>query len=349
MPRLAFAVPGGLDQRNGGTIYDRKVIEALRADGWWVDVLDWPGSFPFPNEDDRLEVAASLAALPDNALVLIDGLALGVLPGLARKEMGRLRLAALVHHPLALETGLSPMMAATFATEERDALACVRAVIVTSGTTAAIVEGAFGVPGGMITVATPGIAQPAAPRGPRRPGPVRIFAMGSISPRKAHHVLIEALGRIEALDWTCAVAGGLERVPEIAEALIAQIAMLGLEDRVRLIGEVDEVRAAALYADADLFALASVYEGYGMVFAEALAHGLPIVATTGGAIPEVVPEDAGILVAPNDAEAFAHALGAVVADPQQRAALAEGAQRAGAQFSGWDDTAAMIAAVLERL
>jgi glycosyltransferase involved in cell wall biosynthesis len=349
LPRLHFAIPGPLDQRTGGTIYDRKVIEALREDGWWVEVLEWPGSFPFPNEDDRLEVAASLAALPDNALVLIDGLALGTLPGLARLERDRLRLAALVHHPLALETGLSPMMATTFASEELDALSSVRAVIVTSGTTAAIVQGAFGVPAEKITVAHPGVDKPETPRGARRPGPVRIFSMGSISPRKAHHVLVEALARIEDLDWTCAIAGGLEREPEVAEALIGQIAMLGLGERVKLVGEVDEDQAARLYADADIFALASVYEGYGMVFAEAQAHGLPIVATTGGAIPEAVGDDAGLLVPPNDAEAFAEALGRLISEPELRRKAAEASAEVGAGLPGWNQTAALVAKALDSL
>ena len=349
MPRLYFALPGPLEQRSGGTIYDRKVIEALREDGWWVEVLEWPSTFPFPSEDQRVEVAESLASLPDNALVVIDGLALGALPGLARREKERLRLVALVHHPLALETGLSPMMAATFAMEEQDALTSVRAVIVTSETTAAILEGAFGAPGELITVAHPGVDKPNAPRGERRPGPVRIFVMGSITPRKAHHVLIEALARIEDLDWTCVIAGSLEREPEVAEALFDQIAMLGLGERVTLVGEVDAEQAEALYADADIFALASVYEGYGMVFAEAQAHGLPIVATTGGAIPEAVGEGAGLLVPPDDAEAFAEALAVLITDPQKRAALAEGARQAGAQFPGWADTAAIIGAALERL
>jgi glycosyltransferase involved in cell wall biosynthesis len=349
LPRLYFALPGPLEQRTGGTIYDRKVIEALREDGWWVEVLEWPSTFPFPNEDDRLAAAASLAALPDNALVVIDGLALGTLPGLARLQKDRLRLAALVHHPLALETGLSPMMAATFATEEQDALASVRAVIVTSETTAAIVEGAFGVPGGLITVAHPGVDRPGSPRGERRPGPVRIFSLGSISPRKAHNVLVEALARLEDLDWTCIIAGSLEREPEAAEALIGQIAMLGLGERVRLVGEVDAEQAARLYADADIFALASVYEGYGMVFAEAQAHGLPIVATTGGAIPEAVGEGAGLLVPPNDPQAFAEALAVLITDPAERAALAEGAREAGARLHGWSDTAVVIGAALERL
>jgi glycosyltransferase involved in cell wall biosynthesis len=349
LPRLYFAIPGSLEQRTGGTIYDRKVIEHLREDGWWVEVLEWPGSFPFPNEDDRLQVAASLAAVPDNALVLIDGLALGTLPGLARKEKNRLRLAALVHHPLALETGLSPMMAATFAAEEKDALASVRAVIVTSETTAAILDAAFEVPAELITVAPPGVDKPKTARGERRPGPVRIFSMGSISPRKAHHILIEALARIEDLDWTCAIAGALERDPETAEALQEQIALLGLRDRVRLLGEVDEDQAARLYADADIFALASVYEGYGMVFAEAQAHGLPIVATTGGAIPEAVPESAGLLVPPNDAGAFAGALQSLITDPVRRASLAEGSREAGTYLSGWNQTASLVARALEAL
>jgi glycosyltransferase involved in cell wall biosynthesis len=349
LPRLYFAVPGPIEQRTGGTIYDRKLIDALREDGWWVETLAWPGSFPFPNEDERLEVAASLASVPDNGLVLIDGLALGTLPGLARREAGRLRLAALVHHPLALETGLSPMMAATFAAEEKDALATVRKVIVTSQTTAAILEAAFEVPGDLITVAPPGVDRPRFERGERRPGPVRIFAMGSISPRKAHHVLVEALSHIADLDWTCVIAGALERDPETAEALQDQIAELGLGDRIDLVGEIDEARAERLYAEADIFALASVYEGYGMVFAEAQAHGLPIVATTGGAIPEAVPEGAGILVQPNDAEGFAEALAALISDPALRAELAEGSRMAGADLTGWEETAAKVATALETL
>lgn len=348
MPRVYFAVPGDIQAPTGGTVYDRKVMEALREDGWRVEHLAWPGGFPFPNEVDRDAVEDSLAAVPDDALVLIDGLALGVLSGLARREAQRLRLVALVHHPLALETGLPEGAAVSFAASERDALACCRAVIVTSQTTAAIVEHAFGVPGEMITVATPGVdIAPQPPRGARPPGPVRLFAMGSISPRKAHHVLIAALGQIADLDWTCAIAGGLEREPDIAAELKQQIEDLGLTDRVALVGAVSQTEAADLYAWADIFALASLYEGYGMVFAEALAFGLPIVATTGGAIPEVVPPDAGLLVPPGDVDAFAAALRLLIADPDRRAALAQGAREAASRLAGWDETAAVIGGCLD--
>jgi glycosyltransferase involved in cell wall biosynthesis len=350
LPRVYFAIPGDIEAPTGGTVYDRKVMEALREDGWRVEHLAWPGSFPFPNEVDRDAVEDSLAALPDDALVMIDGLALGVLSGLARREAQRLRLVALVHHPLALETSLPDGAAVSFAASERDALASCRAVIVTSQTTAAIVEHAFGVPAEMITVATPGVdIAPQPERGARLPGPVRLFAMGSISPRKAHHVLIAALGRIADLEWTCAIAGALERDPEIAADLKQQIEDMGLNDRIALVGGVSQSEAAGLYGWADIFALASLYEGYGMVFAEALAFGLPIVATTGGAIPEVVPPEAGLLVPPGDVEAFAQALRFLVADPDQRAALGKGAREAGLRLTGWEQTAAVIGGCLEQV
>jgi glycosyltransferase involved in cell wall biosynthesis len=350
LPRVYFAVPGDIEARTGGSVYDRKVIDALREDGWRVELLTWPSSFPFPSEACRDEAEDSLANLPDDSLVMIDGLALGVLSGLARQEASRLRLVGLVHHPLALETGLAPNIAAEFAASERDALACCRAVIVTSETTAAIVEAAFGVPGELITVATPGVdVRPPAARAARKPGPLRLLAMGSVTPRKAHDVLIEALGLIADLDWTCTIAGSLERDPDFAEALKDQIVDLGLTDRIAIVGEVSETEAAGLYAWADIFTLASVYEGYGMVFAEALAYGLPIVATTGGAIPEVVSPEAGILAPPGDAQAFAQALGEIISDPARRAALAEGSRAAGAYLTGWDQTAATIAARLDQL
>jgi glycosyltransferase involved in cell wall biosynthesis len=282
--------------------------------------------------------------------VISAGGARGVLSGVARREASRLRLVGLVHHPLALETGLAPNIAAEFAASERDALACCRAVIVTSETTAAIVEAAFGVPGELITVATPGVdVRPPAQRTARRPGPLRLLAMGSVTPRKAHHILVEALDRIADLDWTCTIAGSLERDPETAEALKQQVGDLRLQDRIAIVGEVSEAEAADLYAWADIFTLASVYEGYGMVFSEALAFGLPIVATTGGAIPEVVSAEAGVLVAPGDTVAFANALRDLIADPARRVLLAEGSRAAGACLTGWDQTAALIAARLDQL
>lgn len=351
MRELIVTVPGGLDLPTGGATYDRMAVAALRKAGWRVEVLTWPASFPFPDPADRQSVAASLAALPDGALVAIDGLALGTLPALARLHSERLRLVALVHHPLALETGLPAETAARFAAEEREALRWVRAIIVTSEATAATLKTDFGVPADCITVAVPGIERRSTPARPcpRSPGPSRILSLGQVAPRKAYRILVQALAMMADLDFFATIAGDTESSPETARALAEQIERAGLSDRVKLVGRVSEEESARLHAEADLFASPSLYEGYGMAVAEAMAWGLPIVATTGGAIPEVVPPGAGLLVPPGDAPAFAAALQRLLSDVTFRAPLADGARAAAARLGGWDATAASIAAALVRL
>ena len=161
MRSVVFAVPGGLGPATGGAIYDRRVVAGLRKAGWKVAVLDWPDSFPLPDAGARRIAAESLAAITGGSLAVIDGLALGTLPDLARQHAVRLRLIGLVHHPLALEAGLEPATAARLAAEEREALRWVRAVVATSRTTAATLTRDYAVPPERVAVVPPGL-QPIA-------------------------------------------------------------------------------------------------------------------------------------------------------------------------------------------
>lgn len=349
MRDLTFAVPGGLDLPTGGATYDREVIAALRSAGWRVNALIWPSSFPYASSADRQVAAASLEALTDGSAVIVDGLALGTLPDLARTQSRRLQLVALVHHPLALETGLPAATAARFAADEREALRWVKTVIVTSHATAATLTRDYGVTPDRITVAVPGIELHGAPARPRSLGPMRILSVGQVAPRKAYHILVEALAALTDLEFSVTIAGDIARDPQTAAALAQQIAQAGLGHRIELAGVVTEGELARLYAAADVFAFPSLYEGYGMVLAEAMAWGLPIVATTGGAVPEVVPPEAGLLVPPGDAPAFAAALRMLLSNAATRRSLGDGARAAAARPGGWDATAATVAAALERL
>ncbi len=344
MPDLHFAIPGGLDTRTGGYEYDRRLMQALRARGLHVAHLGWPGRYPHPTAAERAAAVRSLAALPDGSPVLIDGLAYGALPELAKQAGARLRLLALVHHPLALETGIAAAEQARLAADEAEALSHAAAVVVTSHRTAATLVASFGVPPGRIVVALPGTEERPAPRAAGSRRAVRLLCVGSLTPRKGHDVLLAALERLGDLAWTLRIVGSPAHAPEEAGRIGALLDRSAFGRRVRLEGEVADT--APFYRRADVFVLASHYEGYGMAFAEALAHGLPVVGTRAGAVPDVVPPDAGILVPPGDAVALAAALRRILCDPALRGRLADGAARAGAALPRWADAAALVAGLL---
>lgn len=346
---LYFAIPGDIETRTGGYIYDWRLLQGLRQSGWTIEHLRWAASFPFPTLADVADAARSLAGCADDSLVLIDGLAFGALPELAEAEGGRLRLVALVHHPLALETGLAPADRDSLARSERRALRMARAVIANSAATAKALIQDYGVPPDILTIAEPGtdparkLARSAGATGSAR----HLLSVGTVTPRKGYDVLIEALASIHDLPWTCTIAGSLERAPDTCADIRARIAAHGLGKRIALVGEVAAM--ADLYEAADIFVLASRHEGYGMAFAEALRHGLPVIGTTAGAIPDVVPPNAGLLLPPDDAPALAAALHHVIGDPARLAELAAGARAAGAALPRWSDTAARVATALRSL
>jgi len=343
---FAFAVPGSINQPTGGYAYDRRVIAALRGLGCDIDIIDLGEGFPYPEGETSRQALARLRAVTPCRPIVIDGLALGVLPEAAKALRPTHPLVALVHHPLALETGIAPATAAAFVASERAALAAVRHVIVTSPSTRRALIGDYGVAESAVTVAVPGNDRVAVARRPRR-DTLALLAVGSVVPRKGYDVLIDALATIGDLGWRLAIAGDCTRDPATAEALAAQIDKRGLGKRVRMLGAVGDDELATLHRDADVFVLASRHEGYGMAFAAAVNHGLPVVGTLAGAIPDTVPPGAGMLVPPDDAAALARALRAMIADAGLREAHAAVARTAAATLPDWDATARVFLRVLK--
>lgn len=347
---LTFIVPGALDQVTGGYLFDRRIVEGLRGTGRAVSVCELPGTV-FPAADEVALAAADgiFARLPDGAAIVFDGLALPALERCLPAAAKRLRLVAFVHHPLAVETGLSAADGRRLADLERALLPLVRGVLCPSARTAEAVM-AYGVPAVRVAVTPPGTVKPAAPAPPPAAGgTLRLLTVATVTPRKGHLLLIEALAGLADRDWHLVCVGSLIRDPATAAALHAAIAAHGLGERVTLAGEWPPDVIACAYAQADLFVLPSYHEGYGMAYAEALAFGLPIVATRAGAIPDTVPETAGMLVAPGDARALATALAMLLDDSGLRARLAAGAAAAGRTLPDWDRAVAGWAQAADRL
>jgi len=331
LTQATFAVPGALDTPTGGYAYARRLL----AEAPGLTHLALPGGFPFPAEADLDEAARRLRALPPGKSILIDGLALGVLPtDLLCSLPGP--VVALCHHPLALETGVCAEDAARLREAERAALAASAHVVTTSATTARILAADFGVPPARLTVAPPGTD--AAPRAVGSGGPgVAILAVGSLTPRKGHDVLIQALAGLAELDWKLTIAGP-GRDAACARDLQALIERHGLGPRIRLPGPLDSAELDRAYARADLFVLASRYEGFGMVYTEAMARGLATVGTSAGAIPEAT-RGAALLVAPDDPGALRLALRGLIADRAARRQLADVCWQAAQGFTRWPETA----------
>jgi len=336
MRPIAFVIPGDLSLPTGGYGYDRQVLARAAARGVAMTHLPIPAGYPAPDAEVLASSAAAIARVAEEAVLLIDGLAYGAMPEAMIRGFNR-PVVELCHHPLALEPGRGAAETQRLADGERAAMAAARGVIVTGRHTAGIVAEQFGVARDKIAVALPGTERAARARGSGGAVP-RLLAVGSVIPRKAYPVLVEAMNQIRHLGWTLEIVGALAHAPETVIEVQNQIQALQLEDRIRLAGPLGAADLAATYDRADLFVMSSLYEGYGMVIAEAMARGLPIVATTGGAAAETLDDRAGFKVPPNSSQALAEAIHEMLASDEKRKTFSNGSWLAGQTLPSWDDT-----------
>jgi len=348
-------MPGGVDDPatpSGGNTYDRRICRELPGIGWDVHEHTIAGSWPQPGPAARAELTRLLAELADGSIVLLDGLVACAVPYLVVPEAERLRPAVLVHLPLGEETGLAPGRAADLDALERKTLRAMPAVVATSGWAARRLVAHHGLAPGRVHVAAPGAD--VAPQASGTDEGTRLLCVASVTPRKGQHRLVEALAEVADLPWTLECVGGLDQDPGYVERLRELIEASGLGDRVRLTGPRGGAELEASFAGADLLVLASYAETYGMVVTEALAHGVPVLATSVGGIPEALghaPEGSvpGLLVPPDDPAALTAALRRWLGDPDVRRRLITAARGRRTALDGWHTTASDLAGALERL
>ena len=350
MTAVHVVVPEGIDdpaRPSGGNTYDRRVCRGLAALGWVVHEHAVPGAVPPRGEAGHAALARAVRRIPDGAVVLLDGLIASTAPEALVPQARRLRQVVLVHMPL----GHRPPddEAGAVRAREREVLAAAAAVVTTSTWTRRRLEELYALPADRMHVSEPGVD--AARLAPGTPAGDSLLCVAALTPDKGHDVLLGGLATATDLSWRCACVGSVVRDPAFAAGVRRRARNSGLGDRVRFPGPRIGAELDRAYAAADLLVSASHAETYGMVVTEALARGLPVLATDVGGVTEALGhgEDGtrpGLLVPPGDPAALGAALRRWLGDAELRARLRRAARERRASLGRWPATASALAGVL---
>jgi glycosyltransferase involved in cell wall biosynthesis len=343
-------LPDGVDDAerpSGGNVYDRRVCGGLAAAGWSVRRRVVPGSWPQVDRTALDGLARALGSVPDGAVVLVDGLVASGASEVLVPATARLRVCVLLHLPLGVATGASAGEEC-LRVGEGALLRAAAAVLTTSCWTRRWVLVHHGPDAARVHVAEPGVDPAALAVGSATGG--RLLCVAAVTPGKGHDLLVAALAGLPDLPWRLVCVGSLARDPAFVGRLRRQARESGVADRVDLVGPRTGDELTASYAAADLLVLASRFESYGMVVTEALARGIPVVATDVGGLPETLGREPrgrrpGLLVRP-DSRALSEALGRWLRDRMLRDSLREAARLRRTSLSGWDATVEQVVRVL---
>lgn len=235
MTTVHVVIPAGIDnplRPSGGNAYDRRVCHGLAVDGWAVHEPGVPGRWPRPDHAARATLARVLAGVPDDALVLVDGLVASAVPEVLGAEAGRLRLVVLVHMPLGASPldGRRPRRAA----RERAALSAAAAVVATSCWTRRWLLERYALPAERVHVVEPGVDIADVAPGTTRGG--ELLCVGAVTPVKEYDVLVAALARVRDRPWHSVCVGSLDLDPDFVDRLRGRAEDLGITDRVHFVG-----------------------------------------------------------------------------------------------------------------
>lgn len=343
--RVGLVLYGSLDTVSGGYLYDRQLVDHLRRQGDAVEIISLPTqSYGRSLADNAADLPARLAG--DYDVLLQDELCHPSLAWANGRFARRAPVVSIVHHLRCSEE--RPRAAnALYRAVERRYLRSVDGFVFNSRTTQRAVESLVG-DGQPHVVATPGgdrFAPPATGERDWRAGPLRLLFVGNLIPRKGLHLLLAALASLRA-EWRLSVVGRAAD-PAYAWRMAARASRPPLAGRVAWCGGLSDAALAVEMAAAHVMVVPSDYEGFGIVYLEGMAFGLPAIATTGGAAAEIITDGVdGYLIAPDDTAVLAERVATLANDRARLEQMSAAARARFARHPTWDDSCAAIRAFL---
>ena len=350
--RIGLIIYGDIEQRTGGNIYDRELLRSLADLGatWTLLSLRDPRTTSGAGHG----VAELLACIGAGAfdILLQDELCHPELNDInAALGSSRRPLRIAVVHNLGHRAAPDDARARC-AQSERRFLRSVHGYVANSQFTLREVEALIGRATPSV-VACPSVAPDLLPADGRRPlappngESTRLLSVANLSAVKGVHHLLAALGSMPAYPWTLQLVGNTTRDAQYVRSIEGQTEALGLADRVEITGELRGAALRAAYRRADLMVLASPREGFGIVCLEAMRCGLPVIASSDGAAPELIRHEAqGLLVDPTDHHAFVAALRRIFVEPGLLAVMGNAALERASQHPTWESTGVRVAGFL---
>ncbi len=345
MRKIVYTVSEDYERRTGGWIYNENLLRELGRLGHPIERLVLPGGFPNPSDTAVAATGEIFARIPDDTLVLVDQICLGVLPALAAVQGTRLRLAMIVHHPIAFENESDKAASEELFASEKAVLVHVRHAIVTSLTTCRALVERYGVPAEKIICAEPGSDRRAVSQGSTE-GPLRLLSVGALVPRKGQDVLLSAMAGLTDLPWSLTIVGNTNRDRQHLGRIRQILDRNQLRERACLVGELSQDDLDELWQTTDLFVSASRHEGYGMAVAEAIARGIPVVTTRAGAVGEWISPDAALVVPNGDVQRLCRAIRSVMENCVLRQNLRAGALAQRKSLPEWTTAARKVSVVV---
>lgn len=337
--KIGLLIYGSLETLSGGYLYDRKLVESLRAAGDQVEII----SLPWRNYPAHLADNLTFRLPPGLNLLIQDELNHPSLLA-ANRHPRPYPVIGLVHH-LRCSEQHPAWQNSLYRLIERRYLRSVDGFLFNSKTTRDVVHALAGddKPHHIAYPPTDRFGDALSPNlvaaRAAQPGPLQILFLGNLIPRKGLHTLLEALAQLPADQVRLDIIGSPQNDPAYAAAMQGRATKIAAP--ITFHGPLNNQALVEQLRSAHVLALPSTYEGFGIVYLEGMGFGLPAIGTTAGAAAEIITHaHTGYLIAPDDSATLATHLNQLATDRALLAQLAQNALQRYNQQPRWQETAA---------